>query len=81
MSNSGFQVDLPPLPARSDGTVQRTPSAAARRNAFTARHPEIPITARRQAGRIIFEVAEPGRAPAAYDDAIAMMDDLEARYP
>jgi hypothetical protein len=80
MSNAGFRAG-PPLPARRDDAVERTPSAAARRDNFTARHPEIPITTRRESGRIIFEVSEPGRAAAAYDDACTMMDDLEARYP
>jgi hypothetical protein len=81
MTNSGFQAGGPPLPARRDGSVQGTPSAAARRNNFTVRHPEVPITARREGGRIVFEVTEPGRPAAAYDNADAMMDDLESRYP
>jgi hypothetical protein len=80
MSDTGFQAGTP-LPARRDGIVQRTPSAAARRNAFAIRHPAIPITTRREGGRIVFQVREPGRPAADYDDADAMMDGLESRYP
>jgi hypothetical protein len=76
-----FRAGGPPLPARRDGTVSGTPSAAARRSAFNSRHPEIAITARREGGRVVFEVSEPGRPAAAYDDADAMMNDLESRYP
>jgi hypothetical protein len=79
MTNSGIPAG--PLPSRRDGPVDGTPSAAARRNNFAARHPEIPITTRRESGRILFEVSEPGRPAAAYDDPDAMMDDLESRYP
>ena len=79
MANSGFSPA--PLPSRHDDHTPRTPSAAARREAFARKHPEVPITARREGGRVVFEVSEPGRAAAAYDDATAMMDNLEARYP
>ena len=76
--NSGFSAGR--LPARKDAEP-RTPSAALRREAFASKHPEVTITPRRQDGRLIFEVSAPGSAAAAYDDAHAMMNDLEARYP
>lgn len=79
MANSGFSPV--PLPSRRDDLAPRTPSAAARRELFARKHPGILITARRDGGRIVFEVSEPGRAATAYDDAAAMMDDLEARHP
>jgi hypothetical protein len=79
MVNSGFGVN-PQLPARKDA-APRTPSAVTRREAFARRHPEVIITPRRQDGRLIFEVSAPGSSAAAYDDANAMMNDLEARYP
>jgi hypothetical protein len=79
MANSGFGVN-PQLPTRKDA-APRTPSALLRREAFASRHPEIPITTRRQDGRLIFEVSPPGSAAATYDDATAMMNDLEAKYP
>lgn len=80
MANSQFG-GRPPLPMRKDDRAQRTPSAAERRERFTRKHPEIPITTRREGARLIFEVSEPNRPAAAYDDPDAMMDDLEKRYP
>lgn len=71
----------PPLPRRTEDHVPRTPSAAARRNRFARRHPEVPISVRREGTRLVFDVAEPGGETRAYHDADAMMDDLEARYP
>jgi hypothetical protein len=71
----------PPLPRRKDDHAPRTPSAALRREAFARRHPEIPVTARREGTRLVFEVAEPGKPAEVHHDADAMMDDLETRYP
>lgn len=78
MANSG--ITFSPLPSRRDDQAPLTPSAAARRENFTRRHPEIQITTRREEGRLIFDVSEPGRAATAYEDANTMMDYLEARY-
>jgi hypothetical protein len=77
--NSG--LGGPPLPRRKDDRAARTPSAAARREAFARNHPEVSITVRREGTRLAFDVLEPGRQAEAYHDADAMMDDLEARYP
>jgi hypothetical protein len=52
-----------------------------RRERFAREHPEIQLTTRRDGSRLLFEVSEPDRAAAAYDDADTMMNDLEARYP
>jgi hypothetical protein len=71
----------PPLPRRADDRAPRTPSAAGRREEFARRHPEVPITVRREGTRLVFEASEPGKAAQAYRDPDAMMDDLEARYP
>jgi hypothetical protein len=70
-----------PLPRRKDDRTPRTPSAAIRREAFARRHPEIPITVRREGTRLAFDVIEPGKQVEVYHDADAMMDDLEARHP
>jgi hypothetical protein len=80
MANSGFSV-IPPLPSRRGDRAPRTPSAAARRDRFTRRHPEVLITTRRAGTRLVFDVSEPDKAATAYDDADAMMNDLEAGYP
>jgi hypothetical protein len=80
MANSGFSA-ISPLPSRRDDRAPRTPSAAARRERLETRHPEVLITTRREGTRLIFDVSEPGRSARAYDDADAMMNDLEARYP
>jgi hypothetical protein len=80
MTNSGFG-GMWPLPARGDDRAPQTPSAAGRRDKFARKHPEISITTRREGGRLLFEVNEPGSAAVAYEDANAMMNDLEARYP
>jgi hypothetical protein len=80
MANSGFST-MPPLPTRRGDRAPRTPSAAGRRERFARKHPEIPLTTRREGSRLLFEVSEPGRAALAYDDADVMMNDLEARYP
>jgi hypothetical protein len=77
--NSG--LGGPSLPRRADDPAPRTPSALDRRERFADRHPEIPITTRREGVGLVFEVTEPGKAAAVYHDADAMMDDLEARYP
>ena len=69
------------LPRRDDDSAPRTPSAAARREWFARRHPEIAVTVHREGADLVFDVTEPGKRPAAYHDADAMMDDLEARYP
>jgi hypothetical protein len=52
----------------------------ARRERFEAAHPEVSINLRRVEGRLVFEVSEPGKAAAAWDDPAAMMDELELRY-
>jgi hypothetical protein len=70
-----------PLPRRKDDRTPRTPSAATRREAFARRHPEIPISVRREGTRLVFDVIEPGKPSAVYHNADAMMDDLEARHP
>jgi hypothetical protein len=70
-----------PLPRRRDDHTPRAPSAVIRREEFARHHPEIPITARREGTRLVFEVSEPGKAAEPYADPDAMMDDLEARYP
>ncbi|MGH3250794.1 MAG: hypothetical protein ACRDOI_31950 [Trebonia sp.] len=57
------------------------PTALERRERFARKHPEVKITGRFEAGRRLFEVSEPGRPAAAYEDAGTMMDDLEKRYP
>jgi hypothetical protein len=80
VANSGFST-IPPLPSRRDDRVPRTPSAAARRDRFACRHPEVLITTRREGTRLVFDVSEPGKAAKAYDDADVMMNDSEARYP
>ena len=80
MANSGFSVSSP-LPSRRDDRAPRTPAAAARRERFATRHPEVLISTRREGTRLVFDVSEPSRSGRAYDDADAMMDDLEARYP
>lgn len=72
---------MPPLPTRRNDRAPRTPSAAARREWFARKHPEIPITVRREGTRLAFDVCEPGKEAQVYYDADAMMDDLEARYP
>ena len=69
------------LPRRADDRAPRTPSAAVRRDQFARRHPEILVTVRREGSGLVFDVAEPGKRPAVYHDADAMMDDLEARSP
>jgi hypothetical protein len=83
MSGLGFANSGPGglLPRRTEDRAPRTPSAAARRNRFARRHPEVPISVRREGTRLVFDVAEPGGETRAYQDADAMMDDLEARYP
>jgi hypothetical protein len=80
MANSGFGVK-PPLPGRRDDRAPRTPSAAARRNSFARKHPEVLITIHREGTRLLFDVSEPGQPAKAYEDADAMMNDLEDRYP
>jgi hypothetical protein len=80
MANSGFAA-FPPLPSRRDNSAPRTPSAAARRERFARRHPEVLITTRREGTRLVFDVSEPDTSARAYDDADVMMNDLEARYP
>lgn len=69
------------LPRRADDRAPRVPSAAARRDGFARRHPEIPITGRREGARLVFDVTAPGEPARVYRDAVAMMDELEARYP
>jgi hypothetical protein len=59
----------------------RRATALQRRERFERKHPEIPITTRREHGRLLFEVSAPDSAAVACEDADAMMDDLEARYP
>lgn len=39
------------------------------------------MTTRREGGRLVFEVSEPDKVAAVYDNPDAMMDDLKARYP
>jgi hypothetical protein len=69
------------LPRRQEDRAPSTPSPAARRDRFVRRHPEIPITVRREGTGLVFDVAEPGYRVEVYHDADAMMDELEARYP
>jgi hypothetical protein len=76
--NSGYGG---PLPRRKDDRAPRTPSAANRREAFARRHPEIPITVRREGTRLVFDVIEPGKPVEVFYDADTMMDELEARHP
>lgn len=71
----------PPLPRRKDDRAPRTPSAVVRREEFARRHPEILVTARREGARLMFDVSGPDKRADVYQDADAMMDDLEARYP
>jgi hypothetical protein len=80
MANTGFGAK-PPLPGRRDDRPPRTPSAAARRDSFARRHPEVLISIRREGARLLFDVSEPDQPAKAYEDADAMMNDLEDRYP
>jgi hypothetical protein len=80
VANSGFSA-IPPLPSRREDRAPRTPSAAARRDRFSRRHPEVLITTRRVGARLVFDVSEPDKAATAYEDADAMMNDLEDKYP
>jgi hypothetical protein len=80
MPNTGFG-STSPLPTRRDDRTPSTPSAAARREAFARKHPEVPITVRREGTGLVFDVIEPGKQVQVYHDADAMTDDLEARYP
>ena len=76
---NGFSV-VPTLPRRADDRAGGTPSAWLRRERFTRDHPEIPLSSHRVDGQLVFRVTEPDGARE-YDNAAAMMDDLEARYP
>jgi hypothetical protein len=80
VSNSGAQWYVP-LETPEVSRARRTMSVLERRERFERRHPEIPITIRREGGRLLFEVSAPNSVAVAYEDADAMMDDLEARYP
>lgn len=88
MSGPGFAWRS--LPSEEDRARRAT--ALERREKFERRHPEIKIATRRDGGRLLFEVSEPvpegpdgepvpGDPARAYDNATAMMDDLERRYP
>ncbi len=77
MAKSGF--GLGPLDTPEVARARRL-SALERRERFEREHPEVRFSARREGARLVIEVSEPGRPTAAYDDASAMMDDLEARY-
>jgi hypothetical protein len=81
MANTGIGGGRPPLPRRKDDRKPRTPSAVTRRERFARNHPEVPITPRREGGRLVFDVSEPGKERDTYDDPDVMMNDLEARYP
>lgn len=81
---SGPGIGMPPwdsvlLTLEAARTSMRL--ATGRRERFAARHPEITFSSRRDGGRLLFEVSEPGQSAWATHDADAMMDDLEARYP
>jgi hypothetical protein len=76
---NGFSV-VSPLPRRADDRAARTPSEWLRRERFTRDHPEIPLSSCRVGAHLVFTAAEPDGVRE-YDDASAMMDDLEARYP
>jgi hypothetical protein len=80
MPNSGIDYVRAPLPTREVAHT-RSRQAAERRNRFAAKHPAINFSSRLEDGRLVFEVSEPGRPAWATNDADAMMDDLEARYP
>lgn len=80
MSNSGAQWYVP-LETPEVSRARHTMSALECRERFALSHPEIPIRTRREGGRLRFEVSAPDSAAVAYEDADAMMDDLEARYP
>lgn len=80
MPNSGIDYVREPLPTREVAHT-RSRQATDRRERFAERHPDIKFSTRRDGGRLIFEVSEPGRPAWATNDADAMMDDLEARYP
>jgi hypothetical protein len=80
VANAGFGV-IPPLPGRRDDRAPRTPSAAARRERFARKHPEVVISIRRESTRLLFDVSEPGQPAKSYENADAMMDDLEDRHP
>jgi hypothetical protein len=60
---------------------QRVP-ALERRIDFQRRHPDISITVRpdEEGTRLVFDVTEPGRAPATYKNVTLMLDDLESRH-
>jgi hypothetical protein len=80
MPNSGIEQAIAPLlTPEAARTAMRV--AARRREQFAAKHPEVKFTARRDGSRLLFEVSEPTRASWATHDPVAMMDDLEARYP
>lgn len=76
---NGFSV-VPSLPRRADDRAARTPSAWLRRERFARDHPEIPLSSCRVGTHLVFRATEPDGVRE-YDDAGAMMDDLEARYP
>jgi hypothetical protein len=76
--NSGFRAQ--PLETPEVGRARHGLNMA-RREEFEQAHPEVSINLRRVDGRLVFEVSEPGKAAVAWDDANAMLDDLEKRYP
>ncbi len=76
---NGFSV-VPLLPRRADDRSAATPSAWLRRERFARDHPKIPLSSCRVGTRLVFRVTELDGVRE-YDDAAAMMDDLEARYP
>jgi hypothetical protein len=80
MANSASSW-MPPLPARRDDRAHHTPSAVVRRERFARKHPEIPISTRREDGQLLFEAPDPDGAVKEYKDANAMMNDLETWYP
>ena len=76
--DGGVLRDVPPPSQADHDAIWR---AVAIRDALAREAPEIIITARRsEDGTLRFEVSEPGRAAAAYEDPVELLDRLAERH-